>query len=119
MHLEEDHQPAGAPFLATDCGIALTTETTCEHDQPAFALRFLGTWPAQTGPAETELDVLLPRCVSAQLVGALAAFVTHHDGNDAGKAFLDQAGDAYRIILQQLRDVSAQGREHTCTRKDA
>lgn len=124
MHF--DHQPTSPPFLAANCGAGLAPELPCLHGDPSFALRLFGTWHPTASQAGTELDVLLPRCVAAQLVGALTAFITHHEGHDAGEAFTDQAEEAFYTILDKLRDIAEQGcdcceaafrtggREHTC-----
>lgn len=123
-----DRRPTSPPFLANTCGVSIAAELTCSHGDPAFALHFLGAWdPTALRQTGTELDATLPRCVAAQLVGALGAFITHHDGDQAAEDFMDQARASFHTVLGQLRDLKTQGRdcceaafrsdgrEHTCS----
>lgn len=124
MHLE--HLPASDPFHALNIGTGLAPEARCQHGEAAFTLHLIGYHCQPQGKADATLDVLAPRCVTAQMVGALAAFITHHEGPDASTQFMDDAREAFRTTLQQLRNLHAQGRdcceaafrtsglEHTC-----
>jgi len=121
-----DRVPTSPPFLATNCGVSIADELPCSHGDPAFALHFLGALDPRARQTGTEVDAMLPRCVAAQLVGALSAFITHHDGDQAAEDFMDQARASFHTILGKLRDLQTQGRdcceaafrtdgrEHTC-----
>lgn len=129
MHL--DRRPTSPPFFANNCGVSLAPESPCAHGDVAFALHFLGAWDPAARRAGAEVDVLLPRCVAAQVTGALAAWITYHEGDQAAEAFMDQARAAFHTVLGKLRDLEAQGRdcceaafrtgsrEHTCGRNEA
>lgn len=124
-----DHIAAGKPFFAHNCGVGLAPETTCLHGEPAFSLHLLGTYSGAAAHAnDAQLHVLLPRCVAAQVVGALTAFIANTEGLAASEAFMDAARGTFHTTLQELSDVVAQGRdcceaafrtggrEHTCSR---
>lgn len=125
-----DRRPVSPPFRANNCGASLATEQPCGHGNPVFALHFLGAWDPAARQTGSAVDVLLPRCVSAQLVGAFTAWITHHDGDQAAEAFMDQARASFHTVLGKLRDLEAQGRdccepafrtggrEHTCGKKE-
>ncbi|REE62158.1 hypothetical protein BX257_4771 [Streptomyces sp. 3212.3] len=124
MHLE--HQPSRRPFLATRCGMGLAPELTCEHGEAGLAMHLFGAWVKDANQTPSAITVLIPRCMAAHLIGALHAFIAHHEGMDATVALGEQTHQAFDVALQQLRDLDAHGRgcceaafrtggrEHTC-----
>ncbi|MCZ0996373.1 hypothetical protein O1L44_29965 [Streptomyces noursei] len=52
---------------------------------------------------------MLPRCVAAQLIGALTAAVTHTAGEQTAQAFQAQAAAALDEVLPQLKQLPGYG----------
>ncbi|MFM9594493.1 hypothetical protein ACKI1O_34535 [Streptomyces scabiei] len=78
-------------FYARNAGVGLNPSALCAHGDPAFVLNLIGSWNEPTGRSDDDVTVMLPRCVAAQLIGALTAAVTHTSGEQAAQAFQAQA----------------------------
>lgn len=96
-------------FYARNAGVGINPDARCAHGDPAFVLNLVGSWKKPTGSSDDDVTVMLPRCVAAQLIGALTAAVTHTSGPQAGQQFQDQAHTALDEILPKLAHLPGYG----------
>lgn len=100
--MEIRHVPKRPPFYAATCGAGIETGSDCDHGHPAFVLHFIGSWAPNAQQTGNDFEAILSRCNTAQLLGTLAALVTHHDGHLAGEEFMDATRTAFHAALGQL-----------------
>lgn len=96
-------------FYARNAGVGINPSALCAHGDPAFALNLVGSWKKPTSRSDDDVTVMLPRCVAAQLIGALTAAVTHTSGEQAAQTFQNQATAALDEILPQLNQFPGYG----------
>jgi hypothetical protein len=135
-----EFSPGIPPFIAEGTGLALQPKVPCMHGHPSVDLEFVG-WQYEpdnsSGPKTQAADaheerrrVLIPRCVTADLLGTLLAHIAHYDSPEAATAFLDSVTEHRAKAEARLADLAAEGRdccvagfrtegrEHTCGRAD-
>ncbi|MFI0528527.1 hypothetical protein ACH3XX_00585 [Streptomyces scabiei] len=96
-------------FYARNAGVGINPSALCAHGDPAFVLDLVGSWNKPTGRSDDNVTVMLPRCVAAQLIGALTAAVTHTDGEQTARIFQAQADAALDVILPQISQLPGYG----------
>ncbi|WP_060879972.1 hypothetical protein [Streptomyces scabiei] len=96
-------------FYARNAGVGINPSALCAHGDPAFVLDLVGSWKKPTGRSDDNVTVMLPRCVAAQLIGALTAAVTHTDGEQAARIFQAQADAALEAVLPQFNQLPGYG----------
>lgn len=96
-------------FYARNAGVGVNPDALCAHGDPAFVLNLIGSWKKPTGRSDDDVTVMLPRCVAAQLIGALTAAVTHTAGKQTAQQFQAQAAAALDEILPQLSQLPGYG----------
>lgn len=118
------------PFITSHTGVRIDADTRCEHGQAAAFIALFGRHLAPGSPHQ-RIDTLVPRCVLAELLGALQAQIRHEEGEAALQEFLDAIAteaSAASTALQQMRarqrdcceaGFTTYGREHTCGRNEA
>ncbi|WP_432032759.1 hypothetical protein [Streptomyces antibioticus] len=124
-----DYVTSPDPFVARRTGARLDPDTRCQHDDPVTFIALYGNRRTQRGRPEDRLDILVPRCALASLVGIITAQIRHEEGEAAAAAFLDQAeahATAHAAPLQEMRAAARDcceagfrtgGAEHTCGRE--
>jgi hypothetical protein len=113
------------PYVTDQTGARLEPGTRCEsHDEPAVFIALYGD-----RPAAHRFDVLVPRCVLAELVGTITAQILHEEGETALADFRDQVDARVRALAAPLREIReaardcceagyrTSGAEHTCGRE--
>ncbi|MFI1535532.1 hypothetical protein [Streptomyces anandii] len=125
------------PFLARYAGAAIHDSAHCGHDHGTdVGLYFFGrpAAPSDTGcsaPDEEEQRLaVVPRCVLADLFGAVLARIEDSESPEAAERFMDavavnrvRAAARLHELAEQRRDCCVAGfrtggREHTCGRTD-
>ncbi|MFE2046695.1 hypothetical protein ACFXAZ_38450 [Streptomyces sp. NPDC059477] len=63
------------------------SDTRCAHGDPAVDSDLTGT-PCQPGALPDHINVLIPRCGFADIVGGIIAQIRHHEGTAAADRFI-------------------------------
>lgn len=121
------HISARKVFVISHTGVSIDPDALCAHGQSAAFIALFGQHAAPGSPEE-RLDVLVPRCVLAELIGALQAQIAQNEGQEAFTEFLTEITGhtvALSAEFEQLRErkrdcceagFTTDGREHTCGR---
>lgn len=116
----------GHPFprrlRVTSAAASMAPTTLCRHGHSGFELLLLGQPPHQEG---AQIDVVLPRCVAADLTGTLMALIILTEGPASAQDFAIRITTATAKTLREIDDdrddraccqagQRTGGREHTC-----
>lgn len=101
MDTSTPHDPH---YVVSSIGTGLDATFRCGHGDRAVGLDLIG---GSCHPLRHQLpehiDVIVPRCVAAHMIGTLYAAILHSEGEAAYDAFnnavLQQAADRYREII--------------------
>ncbi|MFK0155390.1 hypothetical protein ACIQVK_25355 [Streptomyces sp. NPDC090493] len=125
-----DYIKSDDPYLVTNSGARIDAGALCEHGQAAVFVALFGNLLSQPDES-TRRDTIMPRCVLAQLFGAIHAQILHEEGEAALQAFRDDTDSHVQASLTALQEMRAQARdcceagfrtggsEHTCGRSEA
>lgn len=94
--------PDPAPFVVRTAGAAITSEAFCLHGQLAYVVRLHGYRTHSRDQPET-VELLLPRCVAADLTGALLALVDENEGEAAFDKLADEITRASDTAARNIR----------------
>ena len=118
------------PYVVGNTGARVDTDAYCAHGQAAVFLALFAHRRSEPHQQE-RLDTFVPRCVLAELIGAVHAQITHEEGTEAAQAFTHEIEQNSQASLAALQEMHAQrrdcceagfrtaGREHTCTSPEA
>ena len=99
------HQERG-PFIAMGGPLSVTPGAFCEHGDLAFAARLTG-YHLPHGQ-EQHLDVVLPRCYLAKLLGAVLAIVDHDSTPEAQDRFTTTVNRTQNRVRANLEHRAAE-----------
>ncbi|QFR00734.1 hypothetical protein F9278_36275 [Streptomyces phaeolivaceus] len=94
--------PPDAPFLAQGGPIHVTPSAWCEHGDLVIGARFHGYY-LNGEPHETHIDVLLPRCYLATVIGAVLALVDLDPSPAAQDRFTDAVNETQNTVRAAYR----------------
>ncbi|MFE3855286.1 hypothetical protein ACFXPN_29660 [Streptomyces griseorubiginosus] len=115
------------PYVVGNTGARVDTDAFCAHGQAAVFLALFAHRRSQPDQHE-RLDAFVPRCVLAELIGAVQAQIRHDEGADAARAFRAEADAHAEASYAALAEMHTQARdcceagfrthgtEHTCGR---
>lgn len=112
-----------APLLTRTGGVGTSNAAMCSHGQRVLRLVLFGAY-ADRPARQRRVEALLPRCVAAQLLGALQATIRRDEGEEALQRFLEDVARADEEAARRLATVhncceagfTTNGAEHTCDR---
>lgn len=119
--------PITNAILANNAGLSLDPKARCTHGEAAVGIRFFvqGAGPGQ----QRHVDVVVPRCAMADLIGTLTALVHLHEGDAAAEKLAQDIATSTQKATDMLGPLHAagrdccqagfrtNGREHTCNQK--
>ncbi|MEH0657575.1 hypothetical protein QA860_07465 [Streptomyces stelliscabiei] len=94
--------PPTAPFLVQGGPVHVTRSAWCEHGDLAIGARFHGYY-LNGEPHETHIDVLLPRCYVATVIGAVLALVDLDPSPQAQDRFTDTVNETQNTVRAAYR----------------
>lgn len=94
--------PPAAPFLVQGGPVHVTPSAWCEHGDLAIGARFHGYY-LNGEPHETHIDVLLPRCYLATVIGAVLALVDLDPSPQAQDRFTEAVNDTQNTVRAAYR----------------
>lgn len=101
-------QPDPGSFVALGGPLRITPGAFCEHGDLAFAAHLHGF--RTTGDQNTEeLDLVLPRCYLATLIGTVLAVVDHESGTntEAHDRFTNAVNESQTAVRNALQHLAA------------
>lgn len=94
--------PHAAPFVVRRAAAGITGDAFCAHGQLAYVVRLDG-YRHGTEDRPEHLDLVLPRCVAAELTGALLALVNESEGEEAFDRLADEITQASDTAAHAIR----------------
>ncbi|MEU9349048.1 hypothetical protein AB0D74_48410 [Streptomyces sp. NPDC048278] len=98
--------PAPGPFLALGGPVSVASSVFCDHGDLAIAARLRGHH-LSGDQADTTLDVIMPRCYIAKVIGAVLAVVDHDPSTEAQDRFAETVTETQQRVSQTLQERAA------------
>lgn len=95
--------PDAAPFVVRNAAAGITPDAFCAHGHLAYVVRLDG-YHHGTEDTPEHVDLVLLRCVAAELTGALLALVNENEGADAFDRLADEITQACNTHAHAIRD---------------
>ena len=118
--------PINNAILANNAGLSLDPKAKCQHDEAAIGIRFF--LQGDSDPERQHLDVVVPRCTMADLIGTLTTVVRLQEGDAAAEKLAHDIELGVQKATELLGPLVAAGRtccqagyrtngsEHTCSK---
>uniref|UniRef100_A0AAU2A1R1 Uncharacterized protein n=1 Tax=Streptomyces sp. NBC_00093 TaxID=2975649 RepID=A0AAU2A1R1_9ACTN len=101
-------QPERGSFVALGGPLRVTAGAFCEHGDLAFAARLHG-FRTVGDQHDEQLDLVLPRCYTAKLIGSVLAIVDHESGAapEAHERFTDTVNQSQAAVRHAIEHMAA------------
>jgi len=101
-------QPATGSFVVLGGPLRITPDSFCEHGDLAFTARLQG-YRTVGDQHDERLDLVLPRCYLAKVVGSVLAIVDHESGTnpEAHERFTDTVNQSQATVRGALQHLAA------------